>query len=359
MLHRLVTNMSPKQFKPLIISLQNGGKVTSKLKDEGIKVISLNMHSSVIALGKILELRKILRTTNPDIVQTWMYHADFVGGVAAKLAGNLPVIWGIRNSTLDPKFSNPSTIRLVSLNAKLASYLATVIVSNSSSAGNVHVKLGYPEEKFRIIHNGINLDEFFPDKNAYLSLRKELKISESTPVIGLIGRFDPQKNQNTFIKAASILTQMHSDVNFLMAGSGIEWKNPGLSEQINLAGLAPKFHLLGPREDVPRIMAGLDILASVSTYGESFPNVVAEAMACGVPCVVTDVGDSAHIVDESGIVVPVNDPFAVAEAWASFLKMGKKKKLALSTAARNRIKTHFGISKMVKAYTELYHDLRK
>ncbi|MEA3397558.1 MAG: glycosyltransferase [Chloroflexota bacterium] len=204
-----------------------------------------------------------------------------------------------------------------------------------------------------VIPNGFDLNLFKPDLEGGPLIRQELRISEDTILIGMVGRFDPQKDHLNFIKAAALLQKRIKDVHFLLCGDDITWKNRKLSKWINEAGLPEHFHLLGRRNDVPRIMTALDI-ASSSSYGEGFPNVVGEAMTCGTPCVVTDVGDSALIVGDTGIVVPPKDSNDLALAWKELIEIGKDKRQKLGDDARLRIRDNFSLTSVVKRYEGLY-----
>ena len=217
----------------------------------------------------------------------------------------------------------------------------------------MHTALGYDPEKMVVIPNGFDLDLFKPDLEGGASIRQELGIPEDTMLIGLAGRFDPQKDHHNFIKAAALLPKEILNVQFLLCGDDITWGNRELAQWIDEAGLHRCFHLLGRRNDISRIMTALDI-ASSSSYGEGFPNVVGEAMACGTPCVVTDVGDSALIVGDTGIVVPPGDPDALALAWKELNEIGKDKRRELGCDARLRIRENFSLPSVVKQYEDLY-----
>lgn len=356
MLARLIDASEGINWENRLISLTGGGPVAQKIQDRNVEVHSLNMRVNSPDPFKIIELARILRKQKPDIVQTWMYHADLVGGIAAKISVKAPVVWGVRNNTFDPSLTNPRTIKLSKLNAKIANYLPDAIICNSKSATSLHVQIGYPKEKFSIIPNGYNTKEFTPNPRSRRALREELGVPDSMLLIGIVGRFDPLKGFKIFIEAAGLISPEKSDVNFVLVGTDVDWDNAALAAQIQQADLVDKVHLLGPRNDINHIMAGLDILTSVS-YAESFPNVVAEAMACGVSCVVTDVGDSAFIVDGFGTVVPVGDPAAVVEAWQKLLSLSERERIEMSNAARERVVSKFGIERMVSAYARLYHFL--
>lgn len=208
------------------------------------------------------------------------------------------------------------------------------------------------------IPNGCDLSQYTPNEIAHSELRSELGLSEGTPIVGLIARFDPFKNHKGFIEAAGHLKEVSSAIHFLLAGSGVDWDNGELVEWIRAEGLEAHIHLLGNRRDIPYLTAALDI-ATCCSWSEAFPNVVCEAMACGVPCVVTDVGDSAYIVGNTGIVVPVGDNVALAAAWHEILSMAKENRIGLGTLARRRIAENFEIISIVRQFEGLYWEAVK
>jgi glycosyltransferase involved in cell wall biosynthesis len=299
----------------------------------------------------------VIKRIKPDVVHTWLYHADLLGGLAARLAGVSAIGWCIRNSNLDKDKTTLSTRAVVKLCASLSSWVPSKILSCSEKARQIHVALGYAAEKMRIVPNGFDLARFKQDDDARSAVRAELGIDDHTPLVGLIGRFDLQKNHAGFFAAAGVLHRQMPHVHFVLAGRGIDGNNPTLMQAINNAGVLANVHLLALRDDVPRLMAALDVLASSSSYGEAFPNVLGEAMACGVPCAVTDVGDSAYIVGDTGRVVASGDMTGLAAALKDLLALPPAEKAALGARARARVAAHFEIGKVVQQYEDFYEAL--
>jgi glycosyltransferase involved in cell wall biosynthesis len=291
-------------------------------------------------------------------MQTWMYHADLVGGLAARLAGNIPVAWGIRHSDLSSETSSRMTHLTVKACALLSHWLPDRIVCCSEAARQVHTAIGYAAEKMVVIPNGYDVETFRPDFAARGSVRKVLGVSEDAPIIGMVARFDPQKDHRTFIRAAQLLHRDRPDAHFLLCGMEVTWENQELARWIDDAGLRTHCHLLGRRDDdIANVTAALDIASLSSSYGEGFPNVVSEAMCCGVPCVVTDIGDAALIVGQTGIVVPARNPEALAAAWRTMLEMGCEGRRPLGIAARQRIRERFDIAEIAGRYEHLFEEL--
>lgn len=217
--------------------------------------------------------------------------------------------------------------------------------------------MGYDNNKMIVIPNGFDLARFTPSPEAGISVRDEFHLGKCAKLVGLVARFDPQKNHKGFFEAASLIHQKRPDIHFLLAGEGIEASNPELWKYVEQAEIQNVTHLLGCRKDVPRLMAALDVLASSSSYGEAFPNVLGEAMACGAPCVVTDVGDSAQIVGNTGRVVRIGDMEALAKRILELLAMDLEQRRALGMKARLRIKENFDVRKITLKYEQYFLGL--
>jgi len=357
MLYKLLGSMGREDFEQEVISLTDIGLVGAKIQTFGVRVRALGMRRGVPNPLAVLKLAGWLRRSRPVVIQTWMYHADLIGGVAAKLAGGVPVAWGIRHSNLDPQGNKCSTIWTARVCAKLSRYLPARIVCCSEASRRVHTALGYTAGKMVVIPNGFDLDLFRPDITARLTVRQELGIPDNALLIGLVARFDPQKDHGNFVEAAAMLHRQKPTTHFLLCGDGVDWDNNLLAQWIDAAGLRSHFHLLGRGQDISRLTAALDIASSSSSFGEGFPNVIGEAMACGVPSVVTDVGDSAMIVRDTGGVVPPRDPAALAEAWRDLIDQGEDVRLRLGEAARRRIEENFSLPIIAGYYENLYREM--
>lgn len=357
MLLKLLERLDRNRFAPHVISLTTLGEIGPRIAALGIPVEAMGMQPGLPSPITFLRLVRQIRRVKPDVVHTWLYHADLLGGLAARLAGVSAIGWCIRNSNLDKDKTRFSTRAVVGLCARLSTWVPSKILSCSEEARQVHVTLGYAAEKMRVVPNGFDLARFKPDDDARSAVRAELGLAASTPLVGLIARFDPQKNHAGFFEAASMLHQQMPHVHFVLAGHGIERNNAVLMQAINKAGVLANTHLLGLRDDVPRLMAALDVLVSSSSYGEAFPNVLGEAMACGVPCAVTDVGDSADIVGDTGRVVASGDMINLAAALAELLALPPPQKTALGERARARVADHFEIGKVVSQYESFYEQL--
>lgn len=359
MLYRLLRAMDHSAFESMVISLTEVGPIGERIQALGIPVRALGMRRGVPSLGGVWQLVQWLRQDAPHLVQTWMYHADLMGGLAARWAGAVPTIWGIHNSNLDTNICKRSTRITVRLCANLSPFLAERIVCCSEISRRLHASSGYASDRMLLIPNGFDLTEFRPDQAARLSVREELGLTPNTLLIGLFGRFDPQKDHHNFIMAAEWFSKRVPDGHYLLCGDGVTWDNPVLADWINGRGLCERFHLLGVRQDMARLTAALDIASTASAYGEAFPLVVGEAMSCGVPCVVTEVGDSAFLVGDGGRVVPIRNPQALARAWLDLVHMEQSGRQCLGQRARCRIEAHFSLPVVVDRYQRLYKELAR
>ena len=357
MLYKLLAHLNRDRFDVNVIALMDGGAVRTKIERLGIDVYSLGMSKGRLHLSGVMRLVKRLREHPPDLIQSWMYHADLVGGGIGKLFTRAPIVWNIQASDIVHNPDHQGTVMAARSCAFLSPFVPNKIVSCSEAACRIHAKLGYKADKLLPIPNGVELAGFQADGAARISVRDELKLAHSTPLIGMAARFHPQKDHYTFLQAAARLHRVRPDVHFVFCGYDVTWESTQLADWITEADLQKHCHLLGERADMPRMNASFDIATLSSSYGEGFPNVLGEAMACEVPCVVTDVGDSSLIVGDTGIVVPPRDPEALAQGWLKLLQMNPEERKALGRAARERAQTKFGLSHIVARYEQLYADL--
>lgn len=352
MLYKLLSNSDRKKFDIEVISLLGAGPIGEKIQKLGISVRYLGMRPNAPNPFAFLRLIWWLYKRSPDIVQTWMYHADFLGGVAVKLIKpSIPVIWGIRVSNLVPKLSKKRTILIAKASAFFSRWIPRKIICNAESAKIIHVSFGYQEEKMMVIPNGFDLSLFRPDDEARSSFRKEFNISEDKVIVGTVARLDPQKDYETFFCAAGIVSKNFPDIRFIACGRGV---GADIIREVQDASLSERCYLLNERSDTPRVMASLDVFVLSAAYGEGFPNVIGEAMSCGIPCVVTDVGDSALVVGDTGIVVPPRNPEGLADGIQKLLSLSKEERKRLGERARERIKKNYAIERIVEMYENLY-----
>jgi glycosyltransferase involved in cell wall biosynthesis len=355
MLYRLLSILDRELFEPAVISLTGIGPVGKKIERLRIPVLALRMRRNSPNPWHLFRLARWCRRSRADIVQTWMYHADLLGLLAAKLTGTPKLVWTIRSADIPFNSYRPQT----GLLAKLCSVLSSVpdgIVANSHAGIRHHAGLGYPPRQMRLIPNGFDVECFRPDAASRFAVRRELGLREETLVIGLVARWDSLKDHSMFMEAASSISRTHEDTRFVLVGRNIEWETEQLAALIRAAGLQDRMILLGEREDIPRLTAAFDIACS-SSITEGFPTTIGEAMACGVPCVVTDVGDAAAIVGDTGRVVPAGDGVAFAQACKELISLGPNGRRDLGARGRERIINRYALSTVVKMYEDLYTSL--
>jgi glycosyltransferase involved in cell wall biosynthesis len=356
MLINLLERLSA-DFTPEVISLTDIGEIGKCIQNIRIPVEALGMSRTVPNPLLLLRLVRLLRHSQPDIVHTWMYHADLIGGLAARMARVPNVIWSIHNSNLSEEQTKITTRLVARLCAILSAKIPDRILACSQISRKIHTEIGYKNDKFVVIENGIDLEVFKPSLDSRESVRMELGIEPDTPLIGMIARFDPQKNHTGFFKGVGLLHQKRPDFHYLLAGSGVDDNNPILRQSIEEARVSHVTHLLGARKDIPRLMASLDVLVSASAYGEAFPLVLGEAMASSIPCVVTDVGDSAYIVGDTGRVVAPGDMKGLGNAVEEILSLLPHERQLLGKRARQRIEQYFELTHIVDRYESLYKSL--
>ncbi len=353
-LYRLCT-FPQSQHRHIVIALGPEGKHALMLREAGIETHCLGLGRGRLKPGAIIRLYRLLRGYKPDVVQTWMYHANLLGGLAARFAGCRNVVWGIRHGELVPGATERSTRLINRLCAWLSASIPVRVVSCAESARLVHEGYGYDASKFVVIPNGYETKKFEPNATAGAAIRRELGIDQNAPIVGLVGRWHPDKDHPMLVAAFARVVERFSGARLLLAGTGCTPDNAALVAQMRDQGLSGVVHLLGRRSDVPAIMNALDIHV-LSSRSEAFPNVVAEAMACATPCVVTDVGDASLIVGDTGWVVPPLNPDQLAEAIAEALleRSEAEQWQARRRAARQRILNEFSLEQMVERYHQLW-----
>lgn len=357
MLYRLLVGLNKEAYEVEVVSLTGNGQLGDKIRQLGIpvKVLGIKQGLRFPSPLKLRALWRYLEERPVDVIQTWMYHADLIAGLIGKWRANAPIIWNIR-ADVAPYTQDKKTFLLTKACAYLSSSLPTRIVSCSETARKSHLKMGYDGTKIVVIPNGFDLTPYRNDQEVSTIVRQELGLESSTPLIGLVTRYDRRKDLPNFAQAAALLLRDVPTARFLLCGNGIHWENKELTTLLQKAGIEHACFLLGRREDVTHIMSALD-LATSSSNSEAFPNVLGEAMACGIPCVATDVGDSALILGDAGIVVPPGNAQALAAGWRKILMMSRPERVALGGAARRRIEENFSLGSVVARYENLYREV--
>lgn len=354
MLCRLIAGMNAGRFRHEVISLTEGGRHVETLSRMQVPVHTLGMPAGRPTLRGLFRLIRLVRRMQPDILAGWMYH----GNLAALLARlflfrKVPVLWNVRQSLYALADEKPGSAAVIRMLGPLSRFTSCVVY-NSRVGMRQHEGIGFRKEKSALIPNGVDTIGFAPCEEARRSVRKELGLADDTLLVGRFGRFAPMKDHAAFLDAAALLQRRFPEARYVLVGTQVDDANTELAARIEALGLRHRVQLLGERRDIPRLTAALDLAVSSSAFGEGFPNVMGEAMACAVPCVATDIGDSAWVMGEGGRVVPAGDPQALAGACADVLSLSSEERHALGAAGRRRIEETFSLGGAVHRYEELF-----
>jgi glycosyltransferase involved in cell wall biosynthesis len=356
------------EMEHVVVSLGDEGTIGPRIAALGVPVHCLRLQRNAPNPIRVLSILSLARRIDPQLIQGWMYHGNLMASVAAlalrkrsqkntlqEKAPDVkpPVIWNIRQTVYDLRNERWLTARFIRLCARMSHRPRAIIYNSQTSAGQ-HEALGYRAEKRVIIPNGFDCQALRPDEAARKALRTELGIADDTVVIGLVARYHPMKDHAGFLRAAGAVARARPQTKFVLAGTDVSSKQSELAEAVRQNGLQDHVILLGERSDIPSLNNAFDIACSASAWGEGFSNSIGEAMACGIPCAVTDVGDSAYLIGKTGLVAPPREPQALANAIVQLIGMGRAGRWQLGTKARNRIETEFSLPAIVRRYEDLY-----
>ncbi|MFO0697638.1 MAG: glycosyltransferase [Nitrospira sp.] len=352
MLAKLVGGMDRTRFTNSVISLTDRGQLGERIEASGVTVYTLGMRRGWPSVSALLRLIQLVKSLNPNIVQSWLYHADLLGTLAVKWSSRSLLAWNLRCSDMDLTNYRPLT-RWVQRALAWWSAAPTAVVVNSEAGKREHERLGYRPLRWETIPNGFDVDQFRPDMSVRVMRRKEWQVPDDAVVIALVARVDPMKDHGTFLEAARQIAQASDKAFFVLIGKDTET----LADTVVSMGLKDRVRLLGYRSDVSRVLPGADLVCLSSAFGEGFPNVLGEAMACEMPCVSTDVGDARRIIADTGLIVPPRNPCALSNALIELIDRGPVARAELGRAARRRIISEYSIRKIVERYENLYLDL--
>lgn len=347
MLARLVSRLDPARFRSVVVSMTGPGIIGPRLIDAGIELLSLDLPPGRPDPRGLLRLVRIVRTVRPNILLTWLYHADLLGLLAKPFLGECRLYWNIRCT----ESWNANVVRRMLV---AGSRMPDAVVVNSSAGQLFHEGIGYRPRRWEMIPNGYDTTAFRRDEAARASLRHELDIADGAIAIGLPARYHPMKDHATFLAAAARLAIAEPKAMFVLAGPGVDATNRALTDMVVAAALGGRVRLLGNRGDMVRVYSALDIVTLSSAYGEGHPNVLGEAMSCEVVCAATDVGDAAKLIGPTGAVAPPRDPEALAAAWQGLVDLGPEGRRVRGAEARERITRLYDIDAVTKQYETLF-----
>ncbi len=354
MLVKLVSQLHGRSCEFAVVSLLDVGTQGSLLLDLGVPVDALRIRRPLALVALPLRLRRCVRRFRPDVIQGWMYHGNLAATIARRLAGSQArLFWGIRQTFYGMAHERLLTRGVIRANAALSAAPQRVVYNSSLSRAQ-HAAAGFEDERGIVIPNGFDTDQFRPDPARRATARNRLCIPERAEVVGLIARDHPMKDHANFLAAAGRVAQVRPDVFFVLAGAGVDPSSARLQGLVARAGLQGRVRLLGEVADVQQLYPAFDVAALSSAWGEAFPNVLGEALACAVPCVATNVGDAAAIIGEAGRTVPPADSEQLSAAIVDVLNLGPEGRRALGEAGRRRVERYYSLAAVAEHYRALY-----
>lgn len=356
MLAKLIEQSDVGEEKPVVLSLLPPGPLAQRIIDCGVEVHSLGMRRGMVGPLAMIRLARLVRSIRPHLVHGWMYHGNLAASFArAVLPSRVPLIWNIRHSVPDPKLESRQMRMILRLSAKISGR-PDAIIYNAEVSRRQHVALGYDDTRSVVIPNGFDTEKFTIDRQARECARLVFGFADDVLRLACVARLHPMKDQARLIRAVALARESDCDIHLALVGNGLADPPPELAGLIEANIPSERVTTLGARSDVSDWIGGLDVVAVPSAWGEAFPNVIGEALACGVPVITTDIGDSASIVGRHGIVVPPGDTQAMANAIVSLASMSPGKRARMGEAGRKRIVENFSISRIAARYRDLYQS---
>jgi glycosyltransferase involved in cell wall biosynthesis len=341
----LAKGLNKQMFDVTVLCFYGGGEFAEELDGADVTVLSLDKKGRWDILGFFSRLLIVLRKLKPDLLHSYMTGSNLVATLLKPGLSATRLVWGVEAAYID--LSRYGWLEQVTSRAeRLLSCVPDLIIFNSFAGRDYHLSAGFTGSHTRVIHNGIDTKRFAPDAKSGSRARASWRIPQDAFVIGIVGRLDPMKDHPTFLRAAAIFARDNPDVRFVCVGGGPEEYSLELRALSQQLDLADKVAWPGFVRDTAAAYNALNICCS-SSYGEGTSNAIAEAMACGVPCVVTDVGDSGLIVGDTGIVVPPKNPEALAEGWTALIERMRETP-RLRHEARERIEQRLSLSGLVR-----------
>lgn len=353
MLRRLILHpKSSASVSHSVVSLTSVGVIGNELLNNGVDVVGLGANSWCTKMKLIFLLVKEISQRKPDVVHTWMYHSDLLGGVAAKICRIQKIVWCVRSSDIT-KGTSKLTVLIRRMCASLSKSIPDTIIFAANVSKDVHTSIGYDKDKSIVISNGfmcpLDKENLFDRDSA----RNQIGISKDEICIVSVARFNRVKDQYTFIRMASILLKSHGNLIFLMVGRGNTEKNKELVDALERHGVKEKFLLVGEVNNPSYYLKASDVFC-LHSVTEGFPNSLGEAMLNGLPCVTTDVGDAAYMLDNPNYVVPHSNDNALASAVGNLAKMSIAERSSIGVMNRQRILENFSMITAVEKYLHVY-----
>jgi glycosyltransferase involved in cell wall biosynthesis len=339
-------------FQNQVIYLKGQAPLAEDLRKGGVPCHRMNAMTTLSALAGFFPPGRGKKLPF-DIVHGWLYSGNLTAGVLAGGGRRAPVIWNLMQGNLGPEVNSAKIRAYMKIGAHYSSRWPSKIVCNSLLAQKAHEKIGYDPSRMTVIPNGIDTNTFRPNPAARAQFREKYSLSNQTLVIGHLARWDPNKDHRTLLSAFGLVARRGVNAHLFLAGPGVTEQNSVLMEWVRQTGVVARVHLLGPVEDTPSFLAGLDLFC-LSSIGESSSYALAEAMACGIPAVSSDVGDARDVVGATGAIVPPAHPQVFSDGIQRLASMQSAERARLGIAARERIVKNYSFKTMVDAYQSLY-----
>jgi glycosyltransferase involved in cell wall biosynthesis len=351
----LLNAIDRDQIHPILLTFYSGGELLSEFEKTQVKILSAQKNGRWDVVTFIFRLMKLIREEKPEIVMSYLVASNLMAVILKPFIKPSKIVISIRHSFIRKEDYDWLTNLLYSLENKIGGW-SDLLVINSWIGAKLAVQRGLPSNKIVVIPNGIDTEKNHPDTAARIKSKQLFELREEEKVVGIIGRIDPVKDHLTFLKAARLVHQDSPDIRFLIVGSGERKLEEFLIERVEQLGLKGSVVCIPSQKDLLGVYNALDICVS-SSIGEGFSNVIAEAMACEVPCVVTNVGDSEKIVGETGIVVKAGDADQLASGILKLLQLPDDQRRLIGKQARQRIISEFSVDKMVRSTVKEFEKL--
>ena len=352
MLAQVVTRLQSERLRCTVASLASGGKYVNELRAAGVDVHDLGMKPGKPSILALWRLWKIAATLQPHALIGWMYHGNLAATLVQRgTLRSVPLLWNIRQTLYSLDLEKRGSAFVIRLLARLSKRRPQSIFYNSHLSAEQHEAIGYDDSKTQLVPNGFDTTRFQPNPEARVQIRRELFLPDDAFLIGRIGRNTAMKDHPTALAAAATLCRNHPNVHFLFVGTGMTRDDPEFQSFLKRQpGVTTQIHFLGERHDLPRLTAALDLAISTSAFGEGFPNVVGEAMACAIPVIATDIGDTARVLNDPDQVVPPKNPQSIVKACETLLQSTPEARQQIGQRNRQRIQTEFNITQVLKTY---------
>ncbi|MGE0370754.1 MAG: glycosyltransferase [Gammaproteobacteria bacterium] len=352
---RLARRCRERRVEQRVFALLPGGSLVASYQSSGLEPTLLDLRRA--PLRSAARLVSELREWRPDVVQTWMYHADVLGGLAARWAG-CPVVWGVRQTSIGEVATSTSVAWMYRAARALSAHVPSAVVFNARAASVSHRRFGFRHAVSHVVHNGLDIQALGTALADCQALRRELGIPDDALLLGHLGRFTPEKDHPTLLRAFAAAASTRPALRLVAAGRGVDGANSALAAEVHASGLAGRVHFLGDRSDPLRVLAGLDLFV-LSSLHEGFPNALLEAMALGLPCVTTDCGDAAHLAGTAAHVVARGDAQALARAIGALADMTPSQRQRQGAACAARVARRFGVDAMCDGFESVWHEVAR